>query len=425
MSDWQEARLGDLLRIKHGFAFKSAHFSDAPGAIVLTPGNFEPEGGLKLRPEKDRSYTGDFPAEFKLNAGDLLVVMTDLTQTAAILGAPAVVPEGVQALHNQRLGKVVELQSDRIDRRFLYYVFNSVEYREWLKSTATGSTVRHTSPSRIYEHKFRLPPLKTQRRIAAILGAYDDLIEVNRRRVAVLEEMARALFEEWFVRFRFPGHEQVPLLDTPNGPLPQGWERSQLKNVAVLKSGYAFKSSTFVEEGSYSLVTIKHVHDGVLLPPFQSKIDQLPHNMPSHCHIFTGDMLVSLTGNVGRTCLAWGKNLLLNQRVAKIVANREDLQAFAYVWFRQPHTLKRLQQISNGAAQQNLSPIQTMELPIIIPPFELTEAYQKFAGPILKSCLLCHMTGAILEQQRDLLLPRLISGQLSVEAAERQLEDAA
>jgi restriction endonuclease S subunit len=207
---WPRLPLRSLLRIEHGFAFKSRFFSDEPGDIVLTPGNFEETGGLKFRAEKDRSYVGPFPDEFRLKAGDLLVVMTDLTQEARILGAPAFAPDGVRCLHNQRLGKIVDVDETRLNRRFLYYVFNHPQFREAVKATASGSTVKHTSPSRIGDFEIALPPLGVQHRIASILGAYDDLIEVNRRRIALLEEMTRRLFEEWFVHFRFPGHEYPP-----------------------------------------------------------------------------------------------------------------------------------------------------------------------------------------------------------------------
>src|SRR5690554_5083741 len=88
------------------------------------------------------------------------------------------------------------------------------------------------------QQSVRMPSRQNQEQIAAILGAYDDLIEVNRRRVAVLEEMARGLFEEWFVRFRFPGHENVPIVDTPDGPLPEGWSFDALENFLILQRGF-------------------------------------------------------------------------------------------------------------------------------------------------------------------------------------------
>ena len=102
---WKHSRLGNYFRIKHGYAFKGEFFADSGPYVLLTPGNFQADGGIKLKGEREKYYTGDFPSEFLLRRGDFLVVMTDLTQNAPILGSPAFIPEDDRFLHNQRLGK--------------------------------------------------------------------------------------------------------------------------------------------------------------------------------------------------------------------------------------------------------------------------------------------------------------------------------
>ena len=97
MDGWQQCKLGDLLQIKHGFAFKGKYFSDSGKFVLITPGNFREEGGLKLKGDKEKYYTAEFPPDFLLRRGDLLVAMTDLTQNAPILGSPAVAVHGVQS----------------------------------------------------------------------------------------------------------------------------------------------------------------------------------------------------------------------------------------------------------------------------------------------------------------------------------------
>jgi type I restriction enzyme S subunit len=114
-------------------------------------------------------------------------------------------------LHNQRLGKIVNLDEANLDRGFLYYLFNSAKVRDQIKATATGATVKHTAPERIYAVEIELPSLPIQRKIAAILSAYDDLIDNHTRRIAILEEMAQSLYREWFVHFRFPGPSEETL----------------------------------------------------------------------------------------------------------------------------------------------------------------------------------------------------------------------
>src|SRR3990167_2838046 len=177
---WKQARLGEFFRIKHGWAFKGEFFADAGPFVLLTPGNFKADGGLHERGEIKKYYIGDFPSEFLLERGDFLVVMTDLTQNAPILGSPAILPQDGRFLHNQRLGKIVDLDESQMDKRFLYYLFNSAGVRAQLKGSATGATVKHTAPERIYAVNVDCPPLPTQRKIASLLSAYDELIENNR-----------------------------------------------------------------------------------------------------------------------------------------------------------------------------------------------------------------------------------------------------
>src|SRR5208283_296905 len=126
-------------------------------------------------------YIGEFPPEFLLNDGDILVVMTDLINTAPILGGSFIIPENNRFLHNQRLGLIQIIDNKRIDKTFLYHLLNTYDYRAQVRGSASGATVRHTSPGRIKECNVRVPRETTyQHKIGCILSTYDDLIENNR-----------------------------------------------------------------------------------------------------------------------------------------------------------------------------------------------------------------------------------------------------
>jgi type I restriction enzyme, S subunit len=216
---WNEIQLGDFFQIKHGFAFKSEYFSDAGKHIVLTPGNFYEAGGFRVRPEKERYYIAEPPEDFVLKPGALIVAMTE--QGEGLLGSSAIIPSDGSFLHNQRIGLIENLDETHLNKEFLYYLFNSRIVRAQIRASASGTKVRHTAPKRIYSVRVRVPSLPEQKKIAEIIFSYDDLIENNRRRIGLLEEAARLLYREWFVYFRFPGHEHVKII---NG-LPDGWER--------------------------------------------------------------------------------------------------------------------------------------------------------------------------------------------------------
>lgn len=196
MTEWRERKLGELIKVKHGFAFKGEYFSDRPGSgpVLVTPGNFAVAGGFKKA--KPKFYTGEIPQDYVLDEGDLIVTMTDLSKTADTLGYGALVPGDAVYLHNQRIGLVQFLEPSGTDKRFLCYAMRTSEYRHHVIAGATGSTVKHTSPSRICEYSIMLPNLQEQEGIAGVLGALDDKIAVNERIATVALELADARYAD-------------------------------------------------------------------------------------------------------------------------------------------------------------------------------------------------------------------------------------
>jgi type I restriction enzyme, S subunit len=235
MPAWRDCKLGDLLEIKHGYAFLGKHFVNAGSHIVLTPGSFYDEGGFKDKAEKEKWYNGPIPTEYVLDAGDIIVAMTE--QAEGLLGSSAIIPRSGVYLHNQRLGLVRLRDESKTDKRFVYYLFNTKSVRQQIRASASGVKIRHTAPTRIAEVRVGVPPFPAQRRIASILSSYDDLIENNTRRIKILEEMAQMIYREWFVDFRFPGHENVKTVESELGPIPVGWDFERIGHVCEILGG--------------------------------------------------------------------------------------------------------------------------------------------------------------------------------------------
>ena len=251
LDEWRETKLGDLVEIKHGFAFKGTYIRNTPHRnVLITPGNFAIGGGFKGG--NCKYYSGVSLEEFMLSEGDLVVTMTDLSKKSDTLGYPAFLPEcqdGKRYLHNQRIGKVMFKDSET-DARYIFYLMCGREYRHEVLASATGTTVKHTSPDRIRQFRFRLPPIREQRAIGHILGTLDDKIELNRRMNETLEATARALFKSWFVDFEpvrakmagpnsgLPQHvaDLFPdrLVNSDRDEVPKGWKLGTLKDVASL-----------------------------------------------------------------------------------------------------------------------------------------------------------------------------------------------
>ena len=382
---WAESSLGDYVRVEHGFAFKGECFSQAGKYVVLTPGNFYEVGGFRARPGKDRFYAATFPDRYLLSKGDLIVAMTE--QGEGLLGSAALIPESFMYLHNQRLGLVKE-KSQVADRRFLYYLFNTDAVRQQIRNSSSGAKVRHTSPERIYGVKVRVPPRVAQQKIGVLLSAYDELIENNHRRIALLEKMAEEIYREWFVRLRFPGHEKVKVVKG----VPEGWRDQKFGQFCQLQRGFDLTDAD-VEPGPYPVIastSIKTYHNQYKVEP-----------------------PVITTGRSG----SLGEVLFVNTRAwphntALYVKNFFGNSAFLVYY-----TLKnmRLENFNAGAGVPTLNRNHLNGIPIIVPSKEIQDQFDGVVSKLHEQAELLRNANQKLTATRDVLLPRLISGKLSVE----------
>ena len=381
-ADWSIRRLGELIRIRHGYAFKGEYFSNSGPFVVLTPGNFYDEGGFKDKGDKEKHYIGEVPKDFILKKDDLLVAMTE--QAEGLLGSSAIVPSSDYYLHNQRLGLVKEIDPSKTDRKFLYYLFNTRHVRQRIRASASGTKVRHTSPARIYEVAVALPSLRIQRKVAEILSAYDDLIENNARRIKILEEMARSLYREWFVHFRFPGHNKVKLLDNK---VPQDWEVRKIGDVIELAYGRALKAEA---------------RTGGHVPVFGSSGIIGFHDKP----LAKGPgIVVGRKGNVGSVFWTDGDFYAID--TAFFVRTELSLP---YVFYN----LRHQNFINNDAAVPGLSRRAAYLKSFVVPDLETLKAFEAMVTPIFSQLRVMRENNSNLRRTRDLLLPKLISGEVEL-----------
>jgi type I restriction enzyme S subunit len=412
---WTVTRFGDVLHVKHGFAFKSQFFGDRGDYIVLTPGNFRDEGGFKPKSGAEKFYAAQPPQEFVLAEGDLIVAMTE--QTEGLIGSSALVPAGGRYLHNQRIGLVQITAPHLADKRFLYYLFNTGPIRTQLEATATGAKVRHTAPARIEALKTAVPPLSEQRRIASILSAYDDLIENNTRRIQILEEMAQAIYREWFLEFRFPGHEGVRMVDSELGPIPEGWCVASLGEVCRRVTDGAHKSPPSTAEG-YPMASVKD------MTPRSLDIDRCRRISASDfadlvrqdCKPRKGDVLIAKDGSYLKEVFAVEEEqdvVILSSIALLRPGDTIDPWVLA-MYLRQSESRERLAGYVSGVAIPRIVLKDFKAFPIMVPAAGLQRVFKSVAVPPLLLALNLEKSIARLRQVRDLLLPRLISGEIDV-----------
>ena len=318
---------------------------------------------------------------------------------------------------NQQINSIV-VNTERHDYRYVYYVLNTEI--ENLKARAGGAATPIINKTAFSNIEIEIPPLLVQRKIASILSAYDDLIETNTRRIQILEEMAQRIYREWFVHFRYPGHEQDELVESELGLIPKGWKSSSLATLYDAKSGFAFKSSIMESDGDYGVIKIKNIQPhGVEIESIQWIKEKAVDDRAMKFLLSKKDVLIAMTGaQVGKVGIMpiTRDQYFLNQRVGKffLKPSLSLNHSFLYQVVRSADFQTNVVNIAQGAAQPNISGNDIGGIKIILPTMELIYEYEKCCGPIIDDILLLGYINRNLRQTRDLLLPKLISGKIDV-----------
>ena len=200
MSEWRAVKLGDFFKVKHGFAFKGNNITrEETSDVLVTPGNFHIGGGFKSA--KFKYYNAEYPNDYLLQENDIVITMTDLSKETDTLGYSAKIPKSdneKKYLHNQRIG-LVQFKNNDANSDYLYWLMRTREYQGYIVGSASGTSIMHTSPSRIEEYQFLIPSPSEQKAIAEVLSSLDDKIDLLHRQNKTLEQMAETLFRQWFV----------------------------------------------------------------------------------------------------------------------------------------------------------------------------------------------------------------------------------
>lgn len=408
MIEWRDVQLADLVRFRNGKSTKGLE----PGAYPVYGSN---------------GIIGTGAQHMYENA-------IILGRVGAYCGSVEYCPGKFWATDNTI---VVEPLEQHLDTAFAAYMFRLANLNRY----AGGSAQPLLTQTNLKGLSFSVPPVEAQRRIASILGAYDDLIEVNRRRIAVLEEMARGLFEEWFVRFRFPGHEAVPILDTPDGPLPEGWKQTAFGSLLEHTIGGLWGEASETATNDQRVSVIRGTDFPKLLAGNYAGVpDRFVSNRELASRaLLAGDLILEASGGskdqpVGRVLYVTASLIeKLRSPVApasfcRLLRPNDKVGVGAYLYgllqaMYQDKRIEKFQKQSTGL--RNLSMKQLAAETVTVPNVAVLASFSRATIPLLEAASFHRHECKALGASRDLLLPRLISGQLSVIEAERELEVAA
>jgi type I restriction enzyme S subunit len=288
---------------------------------------------------------------------------------------------------------------------YLYYYFSAPSIRTYIANQNTGSSVPLLTLGILKRVPVALPPLPIQKKIASILSAYDDLIENNNRRIKILEEMAQNIYREWFVHFRYPGHEDVPMVDSELGQIPQGWEVKKLEQFAKVTMGQSPKSEFYNETG-----------EGL---PFHQGVTNFGDRYPQHkvyCTVENrmadvGDILLSVRAPVGRMNLAPSR-MVIGRGLCGIKA-KENQRWYLFRHLKQ--VFREEDTMGGGTVFQSVTKQEVVGIRLLVPTNPSMQDFHGLVGPIEQEIGLFTEKTQNLRKTRDLLLPKLISGQLDVE----------
>ena len=278
--------------------------------------------------------------------------------------------------------------------KFVYYKLKTLH----LERFNGGASVPTLNRNVLDTLPIRIPKPVEQRRIAAILSAYDDLIENNRRRIQLLEQAAGLLYKEWFVYLRFPGHEHVKLKDG----VPKGWERKPFSKLAIFLNGFAFKPAHLGDVG-LPIVKIPELRDG----PTAKTPRNTGEHIPEHYILDNGDILFSWSGTLIVNIWNHGR-ALLNQHLFKVTPMSDNLRGVLYFGLNQ--ALVEFQNQTTGATMKHIRKNALEKVFSLVPNAVILEKFETTVSPMLEQIGILQRQTTEAMEARDLLLPRLMNG---------------
>lgn len=435
--------LGDLVEFVNGGAWSQSAYSES-GVPVVRVTNIR---GDHIDLSECKYLPQELIQKYRkhlLRTGDLVIatVGSHPTQPNSVVGRPAIVSDEIDGCLLNQNAVLLRTKSRRVDQGWLGYLGKSERFRSYIIECARGSANQvRMSIALLKKMPVKLPSLETQRRIASVLGTYDDLLKINRRRIAALEEMAQGLFEEWFLRFRFPGYETVPILDTPDGPLPEGWEQTAFGSLLEHTIGGLWGEASETATNDQRVSVIRGTDFPKLLAGNYAGVPDrfVSDRELASRTLLSGDLILEASGGskdqpVGRVFYVTASLIeKLGSPVApasfcRLLRPNDKVGGGAYLYgllqaMYQDKRIEKFQKQSTGL--RNLSMKQLADETITVPNFAVLASFGRATIPLLEAASLYRHECKALGASRDLLLPRLISGQLSVAGAERELEQAA
>ena len=390
---WQEVRLGEIVDVKHGYAFAGKNITtEHTPNVLVTPGNFHIGGGFKS--QKFKYFNGEIPKSFIFSTGDIIVTMTDLSKDGDTLGYSAKIPKDSEHiyLHNQRIGLLLFLRSD-ICKDFIYWLLRTKNYQAFIVNSATGTSVKHTSPKLIGEYRFPLPPLTIQQKIAEILSSFDDKIDLLHRQNKTLESLALTLFRHYFI----------------DNPKRDEWELGKLGDYVKIIDNRGKTPPFTTDITPYPLIEVNALSDDSMLINYdivRKYVIKETYQKWFREHIKQYDILFSTVGSIGEVAMLLDNKGCIAQNVIGFRA-RDISPFYLYEWLK--YMQQEIKEFDIGSVQPSIKVTHFIEKQIYKPDSKILESFDK--QMLLMTNKISHNAKQIqnLQAMRDMLLKAIFA----------------
>lgn len=394
-----------------GYAFSSSDWKEE-GIPVIKIGNISNGSDIDCDELQyvDEFFWDKLDPKYHISNGDILVSLTGshINQPNSMVGRSCRSLTEKKYLLNQRAGKVIPF--DNTDKNYLYYLLSTKAIKYDIANRAYGGANQvNVSPSDIKNIKWKFPLIEKQKKISGILLKYDELIQNNNKRIIQLEDIVQELYREWFVRFRFPGYENAKFEDG----IPEGWKIKRMNEFCYVIDG-THDTPKPVDVG-VPLVTGRCISSGFVDFDAAYNISETDHEgIKKRSGLKSGDILFSNIGTVGNSCIVDYNREFSVKNV--IIFKPETMRDTAYLYYWMTSSI--MQEIfsaqTNGASQQFVGLTFMRRYKLLVPKDDILEAFADKVLPIVEQKRLLHQKNLNLDAQRDMLLPRLMSGKLEV-----------
>ncbi|MGY5854529.1 MAG: restriction endonuclease subunit S [Candidatus Thorarchaeota archaeon] len=407
-STWKDVLLEEVCdEITVGYVGTMAKEYIDTGIPFLRSLNIKP---FQLDLSDIRYISQDFHQKIKksvLFPGDLVVVRTGNP------GTSCVIPDGLTEANCSDM--VIIRASNQVDALFLSGIFNSVAGRANVLGRLVGVAQQHFNVSAAKKMTVRLPPIDIQYKVSAIISSLNNLIENNRRRIQLLEEMSRALYREWFVHFRFPGHEDGEMVDSELGEIPEEWELTTVGKAFDLVIGGtpSKKSSEYWDGGNINWHRPSEVTstESMFIDESEMKITSLGLEKSSAKIVPERSVIMTAIGTIGAVAVN-STPATTNQNCITCVPNERVSPYHIYFWIKDNAT--KIDALASGAAYKIVTKTVMKDVCFLLPPQAIEQSFKRICDEAADMILNLLRTNKILNDLRDLLLPRLVSGKIEV-----------